>query len=82
MIKNDERHIAIGDSYTLGQRVLPEESWPFTLKQHLRYDGHGIILVYVIAKTGWTTQNIITETLHLLKEKNLILVTVQIGVND
>lgn len=52
--------LALGDSYTIGEGVKKEESYPFLLKQALELTGRKIDELEVIAQTGWTTE-------HLLK---------------
>jgi lysophospholipase L1-like esterase len=69
--------LAIGDSYTAGEAVPPEQSWPRLLER----DGSGLE-VTVVARTGWTA----AEARSGLHEAGLggrfDAVTVQVGVND
>lgn len=57
------RYVAIGDSYTLGEGVAPEESWPALLTEHLAANGINIRLIANPSKTGWTTQDAIDRGL-------------------
>ncbi len=69
--------LALGDSYTIGEGVLPEDRWPAQLAQQLRFAPP----VY-LAKTGWTT----VDLLEAIEQANLAQrydwVSVMIGVND
>ena len=48
------RILALGDSYTIGEAVAPEQRWVEQWAALLRAEGHAIAQpVTVIAKTGW-----------------------------
>jgi len=47
------RFLALGDSYTIGEAVSPEERWPALLAERLELSAPQII-----AKTGWTTDEL------------------------
>ena len=51
--------LSLGDSYTIGEGVSPEESWPFMLKARLAEEKIVVGDILVIAKTGWTTGELI-----------------------
>lgn len=73
--------LALGDSYTIGQGVAQEESWPFQLKDALQSQTRKIEPVTVIAQTGWTTTNL----LNAIEEENPAnhdMVSLLIGVNN
>ncbi len=73
-------YLALGDSYTIGTSVRPEDSFPLTLRDLLHNGGTGTGDVKIVAKRGWTTQNLID---HLpMDETQYDLVTLLIGVND
>ncbi len=48
------RYLALGDSYTIGERVAENERWPNQLATLLGAD----IEVQIIARTGWTTSEL------------------------
>ncbi len=73
--------LALGDSYTVGQSVDRDQSWPFQLKKGLDSLNINIKTPTVIAKTGWTTRDL----LRAIKEQapsNHDLVSLLIGVNN
>lgn len=76
------KYLALGDSYTIGESVSESERFPILLTEGLRKRGYEIEDPLIIAKTGWTTG----ELLSALDEKESIgkydLVTLLIGVNN
>ena len=77
------RFLALGDSYTIGEGVSPGERWPEQLVELLRADGSaGLEAPTVIARTGWTTD----ELAHAIDESSVRgpfdLVSLLIGVNN
>lgn len=77
-----ERYVALGDSYTIGEGVAPEERWPNVLTLQLREQGFAIDLVANPSVTGWTSAQLIEHELPVLESSNPTFVTVLIGVND
>jgi lysophospholipase L1-like esterase len=75
-------YLALGDSYTIGEAVPAEQSFPFQLVEILRAAGMRINDPRIIATTGWTTD----ELLQGIKAENITiefdLVTLLIGVNN
>ncbi|HEY7872280.1 MAG TPA: SGNH/GDSL hydrolase family protein [Rudaea sp.] len=71
------RFLALGDSYTIGEGVAPNENWPHQLAAALHLDAPEIL-----AHTGWTTDELSaamdTHSLH----PPYALVTLLIGVNN
>ena len=47
------RYLALGDSYTVGEGVAANETWPVRLVARLREGGADIADPEIIAKTGW-----------------------------
>lgn len=76
------RYVAIGDSYTVGARVDPKDSWPFQLTQRLKNANIPINLVANLGRTGWTAKQAVKGQLPLLEKLEPDFVTVLIGVND
>lgn len=54
----EPRFLALGDSYTIGEGVAPEERWPVQLAARLREHGIAIGEPRLIATTGWTTDEL------------------------
>jgi acyl-CoA thioesterase I len=77
-----ERYVALGDSYTIGEGVAPDDRWPHQLVARLGTAGVDIDLVASPAVTGWTTTQLIEHGLPVLERSQSTFVTVLIGVND
>lgn len=76
-------YLALGDSYTIGEAVDQKESFPYQLTAQLKIEGKNLAASpKVIAKTGWTTD----ELQLAIKAENLNqsfdMVTLLIGVNN
>ena len=74
--------LALGDSYTIGEGVAIEESWPHILQKELSFSDTTLDTPHIIAQTGWTTKDLI-ETLK--KEQLPVgfdIVSLLIGVNN
>ncbi len=52
------RYLALGDSYTIGESVPAAARWPARLAELLRADGVAIANPEIIARTGWTTDEL------------------------
>jgi len=75
--------LALGDSYTIGEGADPRDRWPSQLAARLRERGFDVASPTIIAKTGWTTDELqegIAERQHQLG--TYALVTLLIGVNN
>lgn len=77
------QYLALGDSYTIGERVEPDGRWPVQLTAALRADGVVIDAPRIIARTGWTTGELSTaiDAAAPLGDDHA-LVTLLIGVNN
>jgi lysophospholipase L1-like esterase len=76
--------LALGDSYTIGEAVVEAESWPARLCELLEQQSASSWHLHVIAKTGWSTDELdqaITEALAEI-EQSYDLVSLLIGVNN
>ncbi|MFK7957734.1 MAG: SGNH/GDSL hydrolase family protein [Lysobacterales bacterium] len=82
--------LALGDSYTVGEGLAANESWPYQLQAALRQSGTlpaDTAPPTVIAQTGWTTNELIEG---IERRQHSVappadcysLVTLSIGVND
>lgn len=76
------RYLALGDSYTIGESVANSERFPFQMYTRMLADSLDIAEPVIIAKTGWTTDELMTA----IDERNIIdtfdVVTLLIGVNN
>lgn len=75
------RILALGDSYTLGQGVRPQDRWPSQLADYIGETGPVVEVVY-IARTGWTTQNLLDALTQNPPQGPFDLVTLLVGVNN
>jgi lysophospholipase L1-like esterase len=71
------RYLALGDSYTIGEGVAEEERWPVMLAHQV-----GITSPTLIAKTGWTTDELQSAIEKAKPGTNYDLVSLLIGVNN
>jgi lysophospholipase L1-like esterase len=76
------RFLALGDSYTIGEGVADGGRWPERLAGLLRERGIGIGDPRIIARTGWTTDELDAAIDEARPEGPHALVTLLIGVNN
>jgi lysophospholipase L1-like esterase len=74
--------LALGDSYTIGEGVAPDERWPLQLVARLRAEGIGIGEPRIVATTGWTTDELSAAMETADFTPPYALVTLLIGVNN
>jgi lysophospholipase L1-like esterase len=72
-------YLALGDSYTIGEAVSSECSWPFLLASSL-----GLPSPVVCARTGWTTAELLDSVKSLSRsgDPRFDIVSLLVGVND
>ena len=76
-------YIALGDSYTIGEAVPQNESFPYQLTALLNTSVTPVAAPQIIAVTGWTTDNLIAAiNASGTIGKHYSFVTLLIGVND
>ncbi len=76
-------YLALGDSYTIGESVLETDRWPVQLVEQLRVRGYKMAAPKIIAKTGWTTEDLLREIENELNiQRDFDLVSILIGVNN
>jgi lysophospholipase L1-like esterase len=75
-------YLAIGDSYTIGEQVLPEENFPSQVLRLLKEKGLAFDPVRIIAKTGWTTDELDAAIDAAAISKQYDIVSLLIGVNN
>ena len=76
------KFLALGDSYTIGEGVPPAERWPVQFAARLRTRGIPIEDPEFIAKTGWTTDELIEGIIRATPYPPYALVSLLIGVNN
>ena len=74
--------LALGDSYTIGEGVPEAERWPVALAARLRTRGIALHDPQIVARTGWTTDELLAAMDDSRFEPPYDLVTLLIGVND
>ena len=76
------RLLALGDSYTIGTGVTPEDRWVDRLVERLRNDGVDVGDPRIVAADGWTTGQLAGAVERRSLEPPFDLVTLLIGAND
>jgi lysophospholipase L1-like esterase len=76
------RFLALGDSYTIGEGVAEAERWPVQLAARLRERGVSIDDPEIIARTGWTTDELSAAIDDADPRGPYDLVSLLIGVNN
>ncbi len=76
------RILALGDSYTIGERVNPDEQWPIQLVKALRQRKFDVEDPVIVARTGWTTDELAEGIGAENLEGPFDIVTLLIGVNN
>ena len=75
-------YLALGDSYTIGEQVLLSESFPYQTVQILRQNNIPFFAPEIIAKTGWTADELQSEIEAKLLLEKYNFVSLLIGVNN
>jgi lysophospholipase L1-like esterase len=75
-------YLALGDSYTIGESVPLESSYPYQIYERLKNDGLNMEKPAIIAKTGWTTDELQDAIDPEALTPPYDLVTLLIGVNN
>ncbi len=76
------RFLALGDSYTIGESVPATERWPVQLAALLRARGATLGEPQIIARTGWTTDELERAINAAAPRGPFALVSLLIGVNN
>ena len=82
MQKHKKKYLALGDSYTVGEAVAKEESFPYQLQRALYAKGCYFQEPQIIATTGWTTENLMAGIKQADLRGKYDLFTLLIGVNN
>jgi lysophospholipase L1-like esterase len=75
-------YLALGDSYTIGETVLSSENFPSQTVQLLRKEGLDFNAPEIVAKTGWTTDELEEAIPKYRFRKPYDFVSLLIGVNN
>ncbi len=65
-------YLALGDSYTIGESVDASQRYPVLLVKKLREAGYQIEDPLIIAKTGWTTDELAAGINEALKAEGVV----------
>jgi lysophospholipase L1-like esterase len=76
------RYVALGDSYTIGTSVAPDERWPDQLVASLRGAAPRLDLVANLGVNGYTSADLLRDEFPALAGLEPGFVSVLIGVND
>jgi lysophospholipase L1-like esterase len=75
-------YLALGDSYTIGEGVPIYESFPYQTVQGLRKAGYSLYAAEMVAKTGWTTDELQAGISNSRLLPSYDMVSLLIGVNN
>ena len=75
-------YLALGDSYTIGEQVKESESFPNQTVVLLREQGFAFKAPSIVAKTGWTTDELDAGIQNANLQQHYDFVTLLIGVNN
>lgn len=76
------RWLALGDSYTIGEGVAAGDRWPAQVAAHLRERGLALAEPVIVARTGWTTDELMAGIEQAGPTGTFDLVSLLIGVNN
>jgi lysophospholipase L1-like esterase len=78
----EHKYLALGDSYTIGEQVRINESFPYQTVQLLRKSGIGFHAPEILAVTGFTTDELssLIDNTSLLQAYDFV--SLLIGVNN
>jgi lysophospholipase L1-like esterase len=75
-------YLALGDSYTIGEGVPVYENFPYQTVQRLRKAGYPVYAAEIVAKTGWTTDELQAGIDNSSFLNTYDVVSLLIGVNN
>jgi lysophospholipase L1-like esterase len=75
-------YLALGDSYTIGEGVSTKDSFPYQLQSMLEPKMNTNVDIQMVAKTGWTCQELYEEICRTPLKTNYDFITLCIGVNN
>ena len=80
--KRPYSYLALGDSYTIGEKVPPEENFPNQAITILREEGLDFAAPKILAETGWTTDELQAGINKTKLQNRYDFVSLLIGVNN
>jgi len=80
--KDSVTYLALGDSYTIGESVPTQASFPYQLTYLLRNKQIDVAAPVIIAQTGWTTADLQSAISRATLTQKFNFVTLLIGVNN
>ena len=81
-MKVQKTYLALGDSYTIGESVSESDRWPIQLAEALNKKGYNLLHPKLIAKTGWTTDELKAAIEKEVIKDTFDIVSLCIGVNN
>lgn len=75
-------YLALGDSYTIGEGVPEHENFPSQTTQLLKQAGYPFGRPTIVAKTGWTTDELQQAIAAASLDNHYGIVSLLIGVNN
>lgn len=75
-------YLALGDSYTIGEQVSLEDNFPYQTVRLLKEQKIEVADPVIVAKTGWTTDELAMALREEGIKETFSLVTLLIGVNN
>lgn len=81
-VKYNLTYLALGDSYTIGESVTTYGAFPYQLSAALKTDSVNVQDPKIVARTGWTTSNLIDAIKGEDLKPSYDFVTLLIGVNN
>ncbi|MDF2189340.1 SGNH/GDSL hydrolase family protein [Paraflavitalea sp. CAU 1676] len=82
MNPNHQTYLALGDSYTIGEGVAEADNFPHQAVQLLKDAGYAFDDPQIIAKTGWTTDELVDGIRAASPQGQYSIVSLLIGVNN
>ncbi len=76
------KYLALGDSYTIGESVLEVDRWPNQLVKSLNNKKIAVAKAVILAKTGWTTDELMQAITDSILDDSYDFVSLLIGVNN
>lgn len=81
-MENKRTFLALGDSYTIGEAVSESERWPVQFVNRMNAAGKSFEMPEIVAKTGWTTDELQRAIADANPRGPYDLVSLLIGVNN
>lgn len=75
-------YLALGDSYTIAEGLRPRDSWACRLARLLAREGVPLAPPLIIARTGWTADELLAAVEAARPRGPFALVSLLAGVND